>query len=82
LSLSSEASDNNPSKIGFRPYVDTTHMVLGNRVGFAQLVKVYGTPREGEQRSSPGGGPITSKIKDLKYEQLLLALTKAIKLPF
>jgi hypothetical protein len=29
-----------------------------------------------------GGGPITSKIKDLTDEQLLLALTKAIKLPF
>jgi transposase-like protein/IS1 family transposase len=39
---------------GFRPYVDATHMILGNRVDFAQLVKVYGTPREGEQRYSAG----------------------------
>jgi IS1 family transposase len=39
---------------GFRPYVDATHMILGNRVDFAQLIKVYGTPREGEQRYSPG----------------------------
>jgi transposase-like protein/IS1 family transposase len=39
---------------GFKPYVDATHMILGNRVDFAQLIKVYGTPREGEQRYSPG----------------------------
>jgi len=39
---------------GFQPYVNATHMILGNRVDFAQLIKVYGTPREGEQRYSPG----------------------------
>ncbi len=39
---------------GFKPYVDATHMILGNRVDFAQLIKVYGAPREGEQRYSPG----------------------------
>jgi transposase-like protein/IS1 family transposase len=39
---------------GFRPYVDATHMILGDRVDFAQLVKVYAAPREGEQRYSPG----------------------------
>jgi transposase-like protein/IS1 family transposase len=39
---------------GFKPYVDATHMILGNRVDFAQLIKVYGTAREGEQRYSPG----------------------------
>jgi transposase-like protein/IS1 family transposase len=39
---------------GFKPYVDATHMILGNRVDFAQLVKVYTSPREGEQRYSPG----------------------------
>jgi IS1 family transposase len=39
---------------GFRFYPDATHMILGNRVDFAKLIKVYGTPREGEQRYSPG----------------------------
>jgi transposase-like protein/IS1 family transposase len=39
---------------GFRHYVHATHMILGNRVDFAQLIKVYGTPREGEQRYSAG----------------------------
>ena len=29
-------------------------MILGNRVHFAQLIKVYGAPRKGEQRYSPG----------------------------
>jgi IS1 family transposase len=38
---------------GFRPYVDAVHMSLGTRVDFAQLVKVYSSPRDGEQRYSP-----------------------------
>lgn len=39
---------------GFKPYVYATDTILGDRVDFAQLVKVYGAPREGEQRYSPG----------------------------
>ncbi len=39
---------------GFQAYVNATDRILGNRVDFAQLIKVYGTPREGEQRYSPG----------------------------
>jgi IS1 family transposase/transposase-like protein len=38
---------------GFKPYVDAVHHSLGTRVDFAQLVKVYATPRDGEQRYSP-----------------------------
>jgi len=38
---------------GFRPYVDAVQYSLGTRVDFAQLIKVYSTPREGEQRYSP-----------------------------
>ena len=38
---------------GFKAYVDAVHMSLGTRVDFAQLVKVYATPRDGEQRYSP-----------------------------
>ena len=39
---------------GFRPYVQAVHRILHDRVDFAQLIKVYGTPRDGEQRYSPG----------------------------
>ena len=38
---------------GFKPYVDAVHMSLGTRVDFAQLIKVYAAPRDGEQRYSP-----------------------------
>ena len=38
---------------GFKPYVDAVHYSLGTRVDFAQLVKVYAAPRDGEQRYSP-----------------------------
>jgi transposase-like protein/IS1 family transposase len=38
---------------GFKPYVSAVKMILRDRVDFAQLVKVYGAPRDGEQRYSP-----------------------------
>jgi len=38
---------------GFKPYVDAVQYSLGTRVDFAQLVKVYAAPRDGEQRYSP-----------------------------
>lgn len=38
---------------GFRPYVDAIDTALIDRCDFAQLVKVYTAPREGEQRYSP-----------------------------
>jgi hypothetical protein len=38
---------------GFKPYFDAVHMSLGTRVDFAQLVKIYEAPRDGEQRYSP-----------------------------
>jgi IS1 family transposase len=38
---------------GFSPYVSAVKMILRARVDFAQLVKVYGSPRDGEQRYSP-----------------------------
>jgi hypothetical protein len=38
---------------GFGPYLSAVKMVLRDRVDFAQLIKVYGTPRDGEQRYSP-----------------------------
>jgi hypothetical protein len=39
---------------GFRPYIEAVDAVLPRNVDFAQLVKVYATSREGEQRYSPG----------------------------
>lgn len=38
---------------GWKAYVKAVQMFLGGRVHFAQLVKVYGASREGEQRYSP-----------------------------
>ncbi len=38
---------------GFSPYVSAVHDKLHDRVNFAQLIKVYRSPREGEQRYSP-----------------------------
>ena len=39
---------------GFKPYVSAVKMYLKGIVDFAQLVKIYSAPREGEQRYSPG----------------------------
>ncbi len=38
---------------GWKPYVRAVDMFLRGRVHFAQLIKVYGASREGEQRYSP-----------------------------
>jgi len=38
---------------GFKPYIKAVQMLLLGRVDFAQLIKVYGVSREGEQRYSP-----------------------------
>jgi transposase-like protein/IS1 family transposase len=39
---------------GFKAYVRAVKRHLPGRVHFAQLIKVYASPREGEQRYSPG----------------------------
>ena len=38
---------------GFKPYIKAVQMYLSGRVDFAQLIKVYGVNRDGEQRYSP-----------------------------
>jgi IS1 family transposase len=38
---------------GFSAYPDAISLCLGTRVDFAQLIKVYASPRDGEQRYSP-----------------------------
>jgi len=39
---------------GFKPYISAVKMYLKGMVDFAQLVKIYSSPREGEQRYSAG----------------------------
>ena len=38
---------------GFNPYIWAIDLGLSDRADYAQLVKVYAAPREGEQRYSP-----------------------------
>jgi IS1 family transposase len=38
---------------GFQPYISAIEITLSDRVDYAQLIKVYAAPREGEQRYSP-----------------------------
>jgi hypothetical protein len=46
---------------GFQRYISAIEDTLSDRVGYAQLIKVYAAPREREQRYSPadvvGAGP-------------------------
>jgi len=39
---------------GFKPYISAVKLYLKGIVDFAQLIKIYSAPREGEQRYSPG----------------------------
>jgi IS1 family transposase len=38
---------------GFRPYTEAVHYSLGTRVDYAQLMKVYAAPSDGERQYSP-----------------------------
>ena len=38
---------------GFKPYISAIDMALTDRCDYAQVVKVYAAPREGEQRYAP-----------------------------
>jgi transposase-like protein/IS1 family transposase len=52
-----QATSGNPYQLtsdGLKSYVKAVKTHLRGRVSFAQLVKVYASPREGEQRYSPG----------------------------
>jgi IS1 family transposase len=53
LSLATSRSRYQLTSDGFGPYKPTVKAYLRGRVDFAQLVKVYASPREGEQRYSP-----------------------------
>jgi transposase-like protein/IS1 family transposase len=75
---------------GFKPYVDAVHHSLGTRVDFAQLVKVYSAPRDGEQRYSPAevvdvvplprwGQPELSRICTSHVERANLSIRMAMR---
>jgi len=75
---------------GFQPYVNTVKMLLRDRVDFAQLIKVYGTPRDGEQRYSPAevvdsvpveimGRPVADKICTSHIERQNLSIRMGMR---
>jgi IS1 family transposase len=75
---------------GFSPYVSAVKMLLKDRVDFAQLIKVYGTPRDGEQRYSPAevvdsvpveimGRPVRSKICTSHIERQNLSVRMGMR---
>jgi len=75
---------------GFGPYVSAIKMLLRDRVDFAQLIKVYGTPRDGEQRYSPAevvdsvpveimGKPIRSRICTSHIERQNLSVRMGMR---
>jgi transposase-like protein/IS1 family transposase len=70
---------------GFTPYVTAVKIFLPGRVHFAQLVKVYGAPSEGEGRYSPAevvdsvptilaGNPVRSRICTSHIERQNLSI--------
>jgi len=75
---------------GFKPYVSAVKLILRDRVDFAQLVKVYGTPRDGEQRYSPAevvdsvpceimGRPVRDKICTSHIERQNLSIRMGMR---
>ena len=54
---------------GFPPYVKAVKKHLRGRVHFAQLIKVYASPREGEQRYSPGEVVEAVPVRRMGYPQ-------------
>src|SRR5271157_1275460 len=75
---------------GFKPYIKSVKMLLRGRVDFAQLVKVYGSPREGEQRYSPAevvdsvpyeimGRPVRNRICTSHIERQNLSIRMGMR---
>jgi len=75
---------------GFTPYVKAVRRYLGDRVHFGQIVKVYASPREGEQRYSPPqvvravpsavyGHPIKSRISTSHIERQNLSIRMGMR---
>lgn len=75
---------------GFTPYVTAVKIFLPGRVHFAQLVKVYGAPSEGEGRYSPAevvdsvptilaGNPVRSRICTSHIERVNLSIRMGMR---
>jgi len=75
---------------GFQPYIQAVDGTLADRVDFAQLIKVYAFPREGEQRYSPAevadvvrkpiiGNPDSGKICTSHVERANLTMRMQIR---
>jgi len=75
---------------GFRAYTDAIHYSLGTRVDYAQLVKIYGNPADGERQYSPPevvdavpvpqwGNPVFSKICTSHVERQNLTMRMQIR---
>ena len=75
---------------GFQPYISAVKMLLRDRVDFAQLIKVYGAPRDGEQRYSPAtvvdsvpveimGRPVMDKICTSHIERQNLSIRMGMR---
>lgn len=75
---------------GFSPYLSAVKLILRDRVDFAQLIKVYGAPRDGEQRYSPAkvvdsvpveimGRPVADKICTSHIERQNLSIRMGMR---
>jgi transposase-like protein/IS1 family transposase len=75
---------------GFKPYVSAVKLLLRDRVDFAQLIKVYGSPRDGEQRYSPAevvdsvpveimGRPVADRICTSHIERQNLSIRMGMR---
>jgi hypothetical protein len=64
---------------GFQPYIKAVKKQLAGRVHFAQLIKVYASPREGEQRYSPGEVVEAVPVKIIGYPKTELICTSHVE---
>ena len=79
-----------PTSDGLKHYVEAVAVNLHDRCDFAQLIKIYASPREGEQRYSPGevveavavtifGNPKESRICTSHVERQNLTMRMQIR---
>ncbi len=75
---------------GFSAYPDAISLSLGTRVDFAQLIKIYGSPSDGEHRYSPPevvdaipvpriGRPVPQRISTSHVERQNLTMRMCIR---